>query len=155
MDYPYQFETKVELLNFGRMAYSVVYLPKKTTQQLKLEKTPRLRVEGLINGTAYNGACTPTSDGPWYLLLSKRYLKQCRSAVGERVYVELQIADQDAVDVPEELRFALEANTKANDLWNSLTPGKQRGLAYRVSSAKRTETRERRVEEVIEELRSS
>ena len=66
--------------------------------------------------------------------------KQCDVTLGDRVFVQFDIADQDAVEVPEELRFALEVNDQAAAVWSGLTPGKRRGFAYRVDSAKRRET---------------
>lgn len=148
--FPHEFETLVELHDFGRMAYSVVYLPAAIAKRLGLKQHPRLRVRGEVNGAPVSGGCNPTGKDRWYLILSKRYLKQCRAALGERVYVQLEVADQNAVDVPLELQRALEANGKAEQAWAELTAGKQRGFAYRVAGAKRAETRERRVEEVID-----
>ncbi|WP_372897611.1 tRNA-binding protein, partial [Stieleria sp.] len=57
--------------------------------------------------------------------------------------------DPEAVVVPTELQFALEANEAAMSVWESWTAGKRRAQCLRVSTAKRAETRERRVDEVI------
>jgi uncharacterized protein YdeI (YjbR/CyaY-like superfamily) len=78
--------------------------------------------------------------------------KQCDVSLGDRVFIQFDIADQDAVEVPEELRFALEVNDQAAAVWSGLTPGKRRGFAYRVNSAKRRETKANRVEEVVDDL---
>ncbi|MEM9184961.1 MAG: YdeI/OmpD-associated family protein [Planctomycetota bacterium] len=150
--YPFEFEATIELHDFGRMAYSVVYVPPAIAERLPIAEHPRLRVTGEVNGKRFDGALNPAGKGRHYLILSKRFLKPCRAEVGDKVWVQFDIADQDAVDTPEELLRALEANAAAAKAWQSLTPGKQRGLVYRVSSAKRAETRERRVEEVIEAL---
>ena len=77
-------------------------------------------------------------------------LKKCGLKLGGDVLVMFRIADQNAVDVPDELRKAIESNDRADEAWRALTPGKRRGYAYRVASAKRTETRAHRVEEVME-----
>lgn len=149
LEYEYHFEAKVQIIDFGRLQYTVVYLPKKITKRLPLDENPRLRIEGAVNGVRINSAITPTANKKHYLLLSKKLLKSCGLSVGERANVRFDIADQDAVDVPNELRHALQANDVAADVWERITPGKKRGLAYRVSSAKRASTRELRVEEVI------
>ncbi|MEM6869113.1 MAG: YdeI/OmpD-associated family protein, partial [Cyanobacteria bacterium P01_C01_bin.121] len=66
--------------------------------------------------------------------------------------VRFRIADQDAVDVPEALQHALEQDEYAKAVWEKLTPGKRRGFAYRVSSAKTKQTQTRRALEVLEQL---
>lgn len=153
-DYPFRFEAKVKLLQFENFSLSVAVLPKKLESKLPLKQLPRLRITGEINGIRFEGALQPTKQG-WYLMVSRRLLKICGSAVGEKVTVDFDIADQDAVEIPDELRFALDADDEAASRWNALTPGKRRGFAYRIASAKRPETRERRVEEMIQLLMST
>ena len=148
IEYPFDFATKIKVHKFGRVNYTVAYLPKQLIAALPLKKYPRLRIEGEVNGDRFGGALHP-AKGKWYVLLPKRRLKKLRLTVGDEVYIAFEIADQDAVDVPKELRHALAVNTKADSIWQTLTPGKRRSFAFRVSSAKRTETRERRVEEVL------
>lgn len=146
--YPFDFATKIKVHKFGRMNYTVAYLPKSLIAALPLKKYPRLRVEGEVNGYRFGGALHP-AKGKWYVLLPKRTLKKLRMKIGDDVYIAFEIADQDAVDVPQELRHALAVNTKAGSIWQTLTPGKRRSFAFRVCSAKRAETRQRRVDEVI------
>ena len=86
-------------------------------------------------------------------MISKRVRKACSAKIGDRVTVGFEIDDQDAVDVPPELQNALEQDDEAMLVWRELTPGKKRGFAYMVDSARRKETRERRAEEVLEALR--
>lgn len=71
---------------------------------------------------------------------------------GDPVRVSFDVADPNAVHVPTELRYTLDANDAARDAWDQWTPGKRRGHCHRVNSAKLPETLERRVEEVIELL---
>ena len=151
IEYPYDFATKVKNHAFGRMTYTVAYLPKSLIAELPLKQHPRLRVEGEVNGFRFGGALHP-AKGKWYVLLPRRTLKKLRLSVGDEVYVAFEIADQEAVDVPTELRHALEVNEKASDIWQSLTAGKRRSFAFRVSSAKLIETRERRVDEVLQAI---
>ena len=149
IEYPYDFAAKIKKHAFGRrITYTVAYLPKSLIAELPLKKFPRLRVEGEVNGYRFGGALHP-SRGKWYVLLPRRTLKKLRLSVGDEVYIGFEIADQEAVDVPPELRHALAVNQKASDVWQSLTAGKRRSFAFRVSSAKQIETRERRVEEVV------
>ena len=152
IEYPYDFVTKIKKHAFGRrITYTVAYLPKSLIAELPLKKHPRLRVEGEVNGYRFGGALHP-ARGKWYVLLPKRTLKKLRLSVGDDVYIAFEIADQEAVDVPAELRHALEVNQRASGVWKSLTAGKRRSFAFRVSSGKMIETRERRVDEVLQAI---
>ena len=148
-EYPFELFTKIKKHDFGRIAYTVAYLSKDLRKQLPLDKHPRLRIDGEVCGIRFNGALHP-SRGRWYVLLPKKMLKKCGLKLGDDVLVMFRIADQNAVDVPDELRKALEANDRAGEAWRALTPGKRRGYAFRVASAKRPDTRANRVEEVLE-----
>ena len=90
--------------------------------------------------------------GRWYLLVSKKAMKAAGVSLGDDVEVRFRIADQEAVDVPHDLERALEADAVALARWYALTPGKKRGLAFRVAQAKRPETRAKRTAEVLEAL---
>ena len=149
--YAYEFSTRLKSHDFGRLAYVVAYLPRKLIKQLPLDKNPRLRIDGEINGFRFNNALHP-SNGKWYVLVPKKTRKALNLKLGSEVFIQFNIGDQDAVDVPRELSHALNTHEKANAVWNRLTPGKRRGFAFRVNSAKRRETRENRVEEVIDQL---
>ncbi|MCR9202067.1 MAG: YdeI/OmpD-associated family protein [Planctomycetaceae bacterium] len=148
----YAFSGKVETLDFGRMAYHIVYLPEKIRKLLPLDESPRLRTVGFVSGQPFQLALMPTAGRKWYLLLSRKFLKKCAAKLGDRVDVEFSLDDPDAVDVPPELRHAVETNGRAAQIWEQMTAGKKRGLAYRVATAKRAETRQRRVETAMEEI---
>ncbi len=74
---------------------------------------------------------------------------------GDSLVVQFCVDASDKVDIPVELERALWANAVASKTWNLLTPGKKRGYCYRISSAKRSETRQKRVEELIDLLTSA
>lgn len=150
--FTYSFKARITERDFGRMSYAVVDLPAKVCKDLPLSDYPRLRVRGAINDVAHKGALQPKGDKKWCLMLSKRVMKSCGVAIGDRVSVGFEIDDQDAVDVPVELAEAIAQDDMAARIWGELTPGKQRGFSYMVDSAKRTETRERRAKEVLEML---
>ena len=53
------------------------------------------------------------------------------------------------VEVPPELHVALRANKKAAAAFNSLTPGRQRDYAEYIATAKRPETKLKRLEKIL------
>lgn len=151
-EYLVSFEGKIKPYEFNQFISSVVYLPAKFHKQLPLKENPRLRVQGFIDSKPFELALQPTGRNRWYIMLSKRMLKLIQKDVGETIFVMFDIADQDHVDIPKELDNALNANAKARKQWDSLTPGKRRSLAHRVESAKKYETKQRRVMEIVEQL---
>lgn len=153
-EFEYHFEATLSAYDFGTMAYTVVYLPKSVLSKLDFSRSKRLRIHGEISGVPIEAAIMP-SKGTWYIMVSKKLQKKCRLSLGDRALVSFNIADPESITIPRELRFALEANATAMQSWDSLTAGKRRGFCYRVDSAKRMETRQRRVADIIEMLVSA
>ena len=137
---------------FKTYGYHVLYLPDELKPELPLDEHPRLRIDAEVNGVEHTGTWMPAGGGDYYLMLSKRLLKETGLEPGETATVRFRVADQNAVDVPEELEQALSQRELAREAWDDLPVGKRRNYAYRVSSAKREETRFRRTAAVIEEL---
>ena len=152
-EYPYSFTAKVELhhVGGGSPQFRVIFLPEEIAARLKPKQ--HLRLEGEINGIRFEGAVQSSKSG-WYVMVSKKLLKICGLDVGRTTTVEFDVGDQDAVDVPDELYFALQADEEARRAWAAITSGRRRTFAHRVGSAKLRETRLHRVEEVIEQLKT-
>ncbi|MEO1622138.1 MAG: YdeI/OmpD-associated family protein [Cyanobacteria bacterium J06632_3] len=150
-DFPYIFDAPIVPHDLGSYAYSVAFLPEEMSSELPFKAYPRLRIQAEISNVPFSGAFQPVG-GRWYLLLSKRFMKKGGFELGDWVTVRFRIGDQNAVDVPDVLRVALEQDPHAMAVWKKLSPGKRRGFAYRVGSAKRLPTQQRRVAEVMEKL---
>ena len=148
---PYEFTARVEAHDFETFAYTVVYMPEDLVAALPLDRYPRLRIEAEVNGVPLKAALMPTG-GRWYLMLSKATLKRAGLTLGDTAHVAFAVDDQDAVDVPPALAEALDAEPELRAAWEALTPGRRRGLAHRVASAKTAPTIAKRVAEVIDGL---
>jgi uncharacterized protein YdeI (YjbR/CyaY-like superfamily) len=61
-------------------------------------------------------------------------------------------AGQAGVEVPEDLADALIANPRAQAMFQTLTSANRYSILYRIGSAKKTETRARRIEQFVEML---
>lgn len=150
--YDYTFEGQIVHHDVGYL-YTVVFLPGEIAQQLPFQHYPRLRIEGEVAGQPFAGAWQP-SRGRWYIMLSKPLLKAADVRLGDEVEVRFSVADQEAVDVPLALEIALNEDDLARQAWDDLTPGKRRGLTYRLTSAKTEPTREKRLTEILVSLRN-
>lgn len=141
------FETRIARHAVGTYHYTVVYLDPSLHAALPLDRHARLRVEADVSGVPVKGAWQP-ARGRWYLMLPKDGLKAAGLRVGSSVEVSFRVSPQDDVDIPDELAALLAAKVRVRKAWERLSPGKQRGLAYMVASAKRVETRAARVAKV-------
>lgn len=150
-DEEYVFTGMITARRFGRMTYHVVYLPSDLISRLPLSDYPRLRVNAMVGNAVLNGALQP-AVGRWYVLLSTAFMKKAKLVLGQEVEVSFSIAEQDAVIVPEDLQDALDRDAAAQKIWDALTPGRRRGMAHRVASALRPDTRAQRILEVLEIL---
>jgi uncharacterized protein YdeI (YjbR/CyaY-like superfamily) len=61
-------------------------------------------------------------------------------------------AGQARVEVPEDLANALRANQRAQTMFHTLTSANRYSILYRIGSAKKIETRARRIEQFVEML---
>ncbi|MDJ0752097.1 MAG: YdeI/OmpD-associated family protein [Ardenticatenaceae bacterium] len=133
----------------GELIYTVLFLPDDVIDDLPLDKNPRLRLEGEMHEHPFEGAVQP-AKGRWYLLISRTFMKKHNLDLGDSVEVRFNIADQNYVEVPAELKRALDENDEALRVWATLSAGKKRGYAAHVSAAKKSPTRERRALKMIE-----
>jgi uncharacterized protein YdeI (YjbR/CyaY-like superfamily) len=61
-------------------------------------------------------------------------------------------AGQASMEVPEDLADALIANPRAQEMFQTLTSANRYSILYRIGSAKKSETRARRIEQFVEML---
>lgn len=152
--YPHAFEGEIVTHDVGseRYLYTVVWLDRALHDVLPLKQYPRLRIEGELGEMPFAASLTPVR-GDWYILLSQAKLEEIGATLGDMVEVRFAIADQDAVEVPPALMRALSEDPAMDALWQAATPGKRRGLAHMVASAKTEPTQVKRVAKVFAVLR--
>lgn len=146
----HSFEGRVEPLQWGKATYTILRIPGDIAEALAAQKTKR--VEGEINDNPINLALTrmPAVDDV-FLWAGKTLLKKVPLKPGELVHVRLRKADQDAVDVPDDLAAVLH-QAGLTDLWVRLTPGKRRGLIHNIDIARTSETRAKRISALLADL---
>ncbi len=149
--FTHHFETAITRHAVGTYHYTVVYLPDAIARTLPFAQHPRLRIEADVGGVPVKGAWQP-AKGVWYLMLPKAGLRHAGLTIGDHVEVAFRVIAQDDVDVPTELAEALARSAKRRKAWAAHTAGTQRGLAHFVESAKRAETRQKRLEAVLAAL---
>jgi Bacteriocin-protection, YdeI or OmpD-Associated len=78
----------------------------------------------------------------WFFDLTEAHCTKAHVETGAGVFVELRLADAKP---PEEVLHVLRTDSEAPASWASLSPSARRQLSEHVRSAKRSETRVRRV----------
>ena len=144
------FEARIVPLRWGEATYTILPLPTEVMEALGHPK----RVEGEIGEHPVNmgvaRADPAVLEGP-FLYAGKAFLAEAGIEPGEAVEVRLRPADPDAVEMPEGLEAVIRG-AGLLEAWEALSPGKRRGLVHPVRTAKRAETRERRVAALLAAL---
>ncbi|NKY34697.1 DUF1905 domain-containing protein [Nocardia speluncae] len=141
------FDTVIEL---GEKTATGFRVPTRVVEELGSGKKPKVTVR--IGGHTYRSTVAVYS-GEYMLPLSAENRNAAGVSAGETVTVgvELDTAERTVV-VPGDLAAALAAAPGAREVFDALSYSKQRAHVIAVESAKRSETRARRVEKVVGEL---
>lgn len=112
------------------------------------------RVEGTLDEARFSRVVAPGADGQRLLRFGRDWLRAAAIEVGDVVPLRVRLdPDPDRVQVPDELASALARDPQLEHRWESLRAGRRRTLVYPIERARRPETRARRVEAVLDELR--
>jgi hypothetical protein len=142
------YEGRIEPMIWGRATYTVLRIPQDVMAQLNHAK----RVEGEINEHPVNLAPTraPVIEDA-FLWAGQSLIQRIGVGVGALVEVRLRPAPNDLVAIDDDILDALR-NAECLDRWDNLTPGKQRGLLYQITTAKTAPTRQKRIVQLIKAL---
>ncbi len=139
-------------MSFGaRMSYWVVFLTPALQEKAPFRARKRLRMVGACDGVPLNMALQLKASRH-YLLFSRALCRSLGAELGGTLEIQFTLVDHTRVEVPEELRLELKRRPDARARWATLSPGAQRGLSYRVDSAKSDDTRLRRAAEIAASL---
>jgi uncharacterized protein YdeI (YjbR/CyaY-like superfamily) len=112
-------------------------------------------VRGSINGFAFRTSIFPDGDGRHSMMVNKTMQKGASASPGDTVRVELAADDEPrVVAAPSDLDAALGKSRVARAAWDRLAASHQRAFVEWIESAKRAETRSRRVREAVEMVRA-
>ncbi len=105
-----------------------------------------------INGHSWRSRIAKMR-GRYLIGFSKANRAAAGVETGETVEVEVTLdTEPRVVAEPDDLTLALDADPLARAAWDRLPPGRRRGHVHAIESAKKAETRARRIEKVVAEL---
>jgi len=126
-------------------SWTFLTLPKAASA--KLPSRGMTTVEGTINGLPFRGTLEPDGQKSHWLRVNRKLREAAGADAGDVVTLEIAPAEAEPEpSVPADLRKALATVPKARALWSDITPIARRDWIQWITSAKRPETRARRVD---------
>lgn len=132
-------------------AWSFLVLPE--SESAKLPTRGMTTVEGTINGHAFRATLEPDGRRSHWLKVTGKMQEAARAEVGDIVTLEISPAEKEPEPrVPADLRKALAAAPEAQVVWSDVTTIARRDWIQWITSAKKPETRTRRVNNACDML---
>lgn len=127
------------------LSWTFLILPKSASA--KLPSRGMTAVEGTINGSPFRATLEPDGQKSHWLKVSRKLREAAGADPGDVVALEIESTGKEPEPrVPADLRKALSAAPEARALWSAITPIARRDWIHWITSAKRPETRARRIE---------
>jgi hypothetical protein len=132
-------------------SWTFLILPKNASA--KLATRGMTTVEGTINGHPFRATLEPDGRRSHWLKVTRKMREAAGADIGDIVTLEIAPSEEEPEPrVPEDLRKAFAAAPKARALWSDITPIARRDWIHWITSAKRPETRARRIDNACEML---
>ncbi len=113
----------------------------------KMTSRGQISIEGTINGFGFAGVLEPDGTGSHWMKVEKKTREGAGAKAGDVVTLAFARAKVDLEPkVPADLRKALAAAPKAHAVWKDITSAARRDWIYWLDSAKRAETRTKRID---------
>jgi hypothetical protein len=142
---------RTTILSAGKTAAGIE-VPPDVVEALGSGRKPPVRVT--INGYTYRSSVA-TVSGAFMIGVSNDVRRAAGVAAGEEVDVELELdTARREVEVPADLATALDADPGARAAFDRLTYSNKRRIVEPIRDAKAPETRQRRIDKSIENLRA-
>jgi hypothetical protein len=128
---------------------ALLNIPKGVSKKLR----GMAKVEGTMNGHPFRAALEPNPSGGHWLRVNKAMIEGAGANAGDTVKLAI-LGPEPEPTLPADLRVALAASQEAKALWKELTSLGRRDWIRWINSAKKPETRARRVTRTVEQLSS-
>ena len=131
---------------------TLVPIPREVATELGLKGMPK--IQAVIAGTPYRGSLMPMGDGTYCLGVLKSIQEAAGVGLGDTIEVLLELDTAPrTVEPPADLATVLAKDKQAAAAWEKLSFTDRKELALGLTSAKKPETRRRRLAAALERLR--
>lgn len=141
--------------NEHNLYYIHIKVPDSILQEYKAAKVTRVVFQ--LNGQQQNhGAFISMGNGTYFLIASKKLLKENKLAVGDSVTVDIQ-PDTSKYGMPicDEMQELLEQDCEGSELFHALTDGKIRSLIFKANGYKSSDKRLEKSVIILEHLKAN
>lgn len=136
------------ILGFGN--HAAIEIPQENLDELGSNKRAPLKIT--IGDYTYQSTAT-VMDGKCLVVFPTKDRLATGLSAGDKINVTLKLdSGYREVDVPDELLASLKSNGLA-DIFHDLTYSKRKEFARQAKDAKTDETKQRRIEKIINELK--
>ncbi len=137
---PIRFETPLSRFDYKGGMY---YLPVPADLYAKLKRPQPLRLKvSTADGANWKAGLMSMGNGTGFLTASTQLIKKQGWRIGQALQVTLEEdLDEEVFPMSDEMREVFDTDLAAAGLFDSLTPGKQRGLIHFVNTAKSSQVR--------------
>lgn len=137
----------------SRGTWTFLILPRAASA--KLPSRGMTSVAGTINGAPFKATLEPDGRKSHWLKITRKTREEAGAVAGDIVRLEIVPSRQQREPkVPSDLRRALSGAPAARKVWSDITPVARRDWIQWITSAKRSETRTRRIESACDMLGS-
>jgi hypothetical protein len=141
---------RTEILSNGKTAAGIE-IPLEVLDALGASRKPAVKVS--LNGYTYRSTVA-TVNGAYMVGVSNDVRRAAGVAAGEVVDVDIELdTEPREVQVPPDLAAALDAEPDARRFFDALSYSNKRRIVMPVDDAKTPETRQRRIEKSVANLR--
>ena len=130
------------------MDYCAVPVPAEIIQALGTQG-PVLVMARVNDSAPFQVSLFPVGGGQHYIRIKAKVRQETKTQTGDQVRLRFTVLDRADVTIPEDLMSALRAEG-ATEAVKSLPPGKQNFMIRRLDNAAKPETREKRIQEIVE-----
>ena len=133
--------------------WAFLVLPRSASE--RLPRRGRTTVQGTLNGHAFQAMLEPDGQLSHWLKVSEALREAAAVEVGDTVAVTITpVAQEPEPELPPDLRHALAACPDARAVWDTTTTLARVDWIHWIESAKQARTRQKRVDEACDKLRS-
>ncbi len=144
----YKFEATIQ--NISNKDATYVEIPFDVEKEFG---SKRVKVKATFDGINYRGSIVKMGLPCYIIGITKDIRKQIGKEAGDNVFVEIE-KDEDVriVELPDDLKSAINKNEEAMKFYESLSYSAKRKYVQWITSAKKAETREKRIMEAVLKL---
>ena len=116
----------------------------------------KVEVKAKFDGVDYRGSIVSMGQGCYMIGITKAIRNQIGKEAGDNIFVEVE-KDEEVreIQLPEDFKNELEKNEEALKFYNTLSYSAKRKYYQWITSAKKEETRQKRINEAVLKLESN